>query len=93
MTRKPRRTEPRPPPRRPEPDDLVASPPDDGGHLGDLTRPEDTMQRPDPGPERRWPALDTDVTGSPSSDHSPAWLWIVLAVAVAAIAFFLFLRL
>ncbi|HET6611855.1 MAG TPA: hypothetical protein VFG83_07710 [Kofleriaceae bacterium] len=72
-------------------DDLVASPPDDGGHLGDLTLPEHTMQRTDTGPRKNAPPLDSDITEQPPESRSPEHLWLVVAVTVAVVLLFVVL--
>lgn len=66
---------------RPDPHrrDLEAAPPDDGGHTGSYTVPQDMMAEPGSG----WgpaPSLHRDPARSPAGEGASMWMLAVIAV-------------
>lgn len=70
--------------------DLVSSPPDDAGHMGSSTRPEDMMVVGD-GEERPNPELDRDTAKTPQGEGGPGsaivLLVVLLVIVLGAVAF------
>lgn len=77
LTPEGRTGEPRPRAHRPE---LEASPPDDGGHTGSYSVPQDQLVEPGP---QRWgkaPALHRDPGISPARPGAPLSMIAIIAV-------------
>jgi hypothetical protein len=77
------------------PQSVAAAPPDDGGHRGSYSTPEDELEVHAADRPPQAPALhrDLDRAKGASDGASPASLLIAGLIVIAIVAFFVFVRL
>lgn len=67
--------------------DVQAAPPDDGGHQGSFTRPQDVMTDPSIG-DRETPSPPMHHNAVSRPRHSPSWVGVLIVLACLALGIF-----